>query len=158
MWGTYSGLTAKTSGLNDKGNPNRDAVANGGGIHVFGVVDQQDYTENPDGAPIYVDKDFYVDAQQYWHATYDNQFFDFYVHDLTYVKLRELSIGYDLPVNKLGLGKYFTGINVSLVAQNPWLIYAKTKDFDPSEISAAYGEAGQFPGIRSFGANIKINF
>jgi hypothetical protein len=158
MWGTYSGLTAKTSGLNDKGNPLRDAVENGGGVHVNGITDVQDYTENPDGAPIYQPLDMYVDAQQYWHATYDNQFFDFYIHDLTYVKLRELSIGYDLPVNKIGLGKYVTGINVSLVAQNPWLIYAKTKDFDPSEISAAYGEAGQFPGIRSFGANIKVNF
>ena len=38
------------------------------------------------------------------------------------------------------------------------LIYAKDRDFDPSEISAASGEAGQFPGVRSVGANIKINF
>jgi outer membrane receptor protein involved in Fe transport len=158
MWGTYSGLTAKTSGLNDKGNPNRDAVENGGGIHVTGVTDVQDYDENPDGAPIYQPLDMYVDAQAYWHSTYDNQYFDDYVHDLTFVKLRELSIGYDLPVNKIGLGKYIQGITVSFVAQNPWLIFAKTKDFDPSEISNAAGEAGQFPGVRSFGTNIKVNF
>jgi hypothetical protein len=159
MWGTYSGLTAKTSGLNDKGNPIRDAVANGGGIHVFGVQDIQDYTANPNAAPIYKNADMYVDAQTYWHSTYDNQYYDFFVHDLTYLKLRELSVGYDLPINKMGgLGKYIQGITVSLVAQNPWLIYAKTKDFDPSEISSSYGESGQFPGVRSFGANIKVNF
>ena len=38
MWGTFSGLTAKTSGLNDKGIPIRDPVADGGGVHVFGVM------------------------------------------------------------------------------------------------------------------------
>jgi len=148
MWGTYSGLTAKTSGLNDKGNPIRDAVENGGGVHVTGV----DATTRQ---PV----DYYVDAQLYWHSTYDNQYYDFFVHDLTFVKLRELSVGYDLPVNKLGgLGKYVQGITVSFIAQNPWLMFAKTKDFDPSEISNVAGEAGQFPGIRSFGTNIKINF
>jgi TonB-linked SusC/RagA family outer membrane protein len=147
MWGTYSGLTAKTSGLNDKGNPIRDAVANGGGIHVFGV---DETTRQP--------VDYYVEAQVYWHNTYDNQYYDDYVHDLTFVKLRELSIGYNVPVNKIGLGKYIQGLTVSFIAQNPWLIYAKTKDFDPSEISRAGGEQGQLPGIRSFGTNIKINF
>ena len=147
MWGTYSGLTAKTSGLNDKGNPIRDAVADGGGMHVYGV-DQT--TRQP--------KDYYVEAQTYWHNTYDRQYFDDFIHDLTYIKLRELSIGYKIPVAKLGWSKYVTGLNVSIFAQNPWLIYSKTKDFDPSEISAASGESGQFPGIRSVGANIKINF
>jgi TonB-linked SusC/RagA family outer membrane protein len=158
MWGTYSGLTAKTAGVNDKGNPLRDAVANGGGVHVTGVTDIQDYTADPNASPIYKNVDMYVDAQQYWHSTYDNQYFDEFVHDLTFLKLRELSVGYDLPVNKIGIGKYIQGITVSLVAQNPWLIYTKTKDFDPSEISNAAGEAGQFPGIRSFGANVKVNF
>ena len=147
MWGTYSGLTAKTSGLNDKGIPIRDPVADGGGVHVYGV-------DETSKAKV----DYYVDAQSYWWQTYDAQIFDFSVHDLTYVKLRELSIGYDLPLQKLGLGKYIQGATISLVSQNPWLIYAKTKDFDPSEIARAAGEQGQFPGIRSFGANLKLNF
>jgi hypothetical protein len=42
---------------------------------------------------------------------------------------------------------------------NPWLMYDKTHHaFDPSEISNAGGETGQFPGIRSFGFNIKASF
>jgi TonB-linked SusC/RagA family outer membrane protein len=147
MWGTYSGLTSRTSGLNDKGNPIRDAVENGGGIHIFGV-----------DATTRLPVDYYVDAQRYWHSTVDNQWYDSMVHDLTFIKLREFSIGYNIPVDKIGLSKYIQGITVSLIAQNPWLIYSKTKDFDPSEISRASGEAGQFPGIRSFGTNIKINF
>jgi hypothetical protein len=148
MWGSYSGLTAKTSGLNDKGIPIRDPVVDGGGIHVFGV-DQTTRT----------DVDYYVDCATYWQSMYDKQYFDYFVHDLTFIKLRELSIGYNVPVTKLGgLSKYVQGLTVSIVAQNPWLIYAKTKDFDPSEISRAGGETGQFPGVRSFGANIKVNF
>jgi hypothetical protein len=31
-------------------------------------------------------------------------------------------------------------------------------DFDPSEITYAEGEGGQFPGFRSFGMNLKVNF
>ena len=147
MWGAYSGLTAGTSGLNDKGIPIRDPVADGGGVHVFGV----DQTTRKD-------VDYYVACNTYWQSMYDVEYFDAFVYDLTYIKLRELSIGYDIPVNKLGIGKYIQGITVAFVAQNPWLIYSKTKDFDPSEISRAGGETGQFPGIRSFGTNIKIKF
>ncbi len=147
MWGTFSGLTAKSSGLNDKGNPIRDAVVNGGGVHVKGVdVD----TRKP--------VDYYIEATSWAQNPYNKGYFDEFVHSLTYIKLRELSIGYKLPVAKMGWGNVVSGINVSIFAQNPWLIYAKDRDFDPSEISAASGEAGQFPGVRSVGANIKINF
>jgi hypothetical protein len=148
MWGTFSGLTARTSGVNDKGIPKRDPVADGGGVHVFGV----DVTDNTKAV------DYYVEAQDYYHNLYNNKIYDEFLYDLSYVKLREVSLGYNIPVEKIGLAKYITGLNVSLVANNPWLIYAKTKDFDPSEISGSSGENGQFPGIRSFGVNIKVNF
>ena len=147
MWGTYSGLTAKTSGLNDKGIPIRDPVDDGGGVHIFGV-------DETDGKPV----DYYVDAQNYYHSLYDSKFYDSFIHDLTFIKLREFSIGYNIPVAKIGLSKYIQAANISLVAQNPWLIYSKTKDFDPSEIANAGGETGQLPGVRSFGANLRLNF
>ena len=72
--------------------------------------------------------------------------------------MRELSIGYRLPVEKLGIGKYVKTAVFSVVSRNPWLIYAKTKDFDPSEISNVQGEDGQFPGTRSMGVNLKLGF
>ena len=100
---------------------------------------------------------FYESALDF-HNRYNLGYYDEFVHSLTYIKLRELSIGYKLPVAKMGWSNFVSGINVSIFAQNPWLIYAKDRDFDPSEISAASGEAGQFPGVRSVGANIKINF
>ncbi len=146
MWGSYSGLTARTATINDLGNPIRDAVADGGGIHVHGV--------NAEGQPV----DYYVEAQTYYQSLYNNYTIDEFIGDLTFIKLRELSVGYSLPVAKLGLSKYFNNATVSVVTRNPFLVYAKSKDFDPSEISATYGETGQLPGTRSIGVNLRIGF
>mgnify|MGYP001627278959 CR=1 FL=1 len=147
MWGSYSGLTARTAVLNDRGVPIRVPVADGGGVRVTGV--------DIDGKP----KEVYVEAQNYFHGLYDRRAMDFFVYDLTFVKLRELSIGYNIPVNKIGnLSKWINRANFSLVARNPILIYAKTKDFDPSEISTLSGEAAQLPGTRGFGFNLRVSF
>ncbi len=145
-WGSFSGLTAKTAVLNDKGNSIRDLVADGGGVHVVGV----DASDKP--------YDVYVDAKKYFSQFSGSNISETNVYDLTYVKLRELSFGYKLPMERLGIGKYIKSATLSLIARNPWLIYAKTKDFDPSEISNTSGEDGQFPGTRSLGFNIKLGF
>ena len=103
--------------------------------------------------------DKYVDAQEYYHNLYNNRTFDEFVYDLSFVKLREVSVGYQIPVSKIGnLGKVVSRATFSLVARNPILIYAETDDFDPSEISAVSGEAGQFPGTRGFGFNLRVGF
>ena len=149
FWGTFSGLTARTIGrasCRERGIPVRDPVADGGGVHVFGV----DATGK--------DVDYYVDAQTYFHQFRNGNISENSVYDLTFVKLRELSIGYRIPVDKLGIGKYVRTAVFSVVSRNPWLIYSKTRGFDPSEISAAYGEDGQLPGTRSFGVNLKLGF
>ncbi|WP_276498784.1 SusC/RagA family TonB-linked outer membrane protein [Pontibacter litorisediminis] len=146
MWGSYSGLTARTARTNEKGNPIRDAVADGGGVHVVGV--------NEEGQ----DVDYWVEAQDYYHGLYGSLAFDEFVYDLTFVKLRELSVGYRIPVDKLNLGNVIQNAHFSIVSRNPVLIYAKTKDFDPSEVSAVAGETGQLPGTRGLGFNLRIQF
>ena len=147
MWGHYSGLMEATEDVNDKGMNVRDDVADGGGVHVIGV-------DVADGkTPV----DLYVDAQTYWHQFYNN-LYDPFIHDLTYVKLREVSVGYTVPVSKMKIGKVVKGATLSLVARNPWLIYRDSKSFDPSEISEIQGEDGQYPGTRSLGFNLKLNF
>ncbi len=144
-WGTFSGLTERTGATNDKGKDVRAAVADGGGVHVVAVT--------ADGKPF----DKYVDAYAYFHQFRGRRIAEEHIYDLDFVKMRELSIGYRLPVAKMGL-KGIQNVTLSLVARNPWLIYAKTKDFDPSEISNTYGENGQLPGTRSFGFNVKVGF
>jgi len=146
FWGTFSGLTARTAELNDRGIPLRDPVADGGGVHVFGV--------DATGKAV----DYYVDGQTYFHQFRNNNISENSIYDLTFVKLRELSLGYKIPVEKLGIGKYVKTAVFSVVSRNPWLIYTKNKGFDPSEISNVYGEDGQLPGTRSVGVNLKLGF
>ncbi|MBK7308592.1 MAG: hypothetical protein IPI88_17330 [Chitinophagaceae bacterium] len=145
-WGTYSGLTARTAELNDRGIPLRDPVADGGGVHVFGV--------DATGKAV----DYYVDGQTYFHQFRTNSIAEDNIYSLSFVKLRELSLGYRLPVEKLGIGKYVKTAVFSVVSRNPWLIWSKDKGFDPSEISNVYGEDGQLPGTRSVGVNLKLGF
>ena len=147
QWGNYSGLLEATARTNDKGWNVRDAVADGGGVHVVGI-------SSTDGRPV----SMYVDGFTYFHQFYDNRIAEPYIHNLTFVKLREVSLGYEIPVQKLKLANVFKGAVFSVVSSNPWLIYRETKSFDPSEISGVQGEDGQFPGTRSLGVNLKLNF
>jgi len=148
MWGTYSGLLAPTAGANDKGWNVRDDVSVGGGVHITGVSSVDLKT------PV----DMYVDAQSYFHGLGGNALGDPFLHSLSYVKLREVSIGYQLPVEKWGFPKAFKGISASVIARNPLMIYRETRNFDPSEISATQGEDGQLPGTKGLGFNLKFNF
>jgi len=145
-WGTFSGLTARTAGVNDKGNPVRDPASDGGGVHVQGVT--------ADGKSV----DTYVEAFDYYHQFRNNSIAEEHVYDLSFVKLREISLGYQIPVQALGISKWLQRATISLVARNPWLIYADNRDFDPSELGQTYGENGQFPGSRSIGFNLKLGF
>lgn len=147
FWGSFSGLTQRTADLNDKGNPVRDAPADGGGVHVSGVNDKGEAV------------DYYVPAQDFFHQFNSSKIADPSIFDLTFVKLRELSVGYSIPVKKIGgLGKVFTNASVSFVGRNLWLIQSNVRDFDPSQISGTFGENGQFPGTRSYGFNLKFGF
>lgn len=146
MFGSFSGLTARTARLNDKGNPIRDAVADGGGVLVKGVDENNNAVS------------YYVEAQDYYQGLHNNKTYDEFIYDLTFVKLRAITFGYNLPVSKWNLGKYVKRANFSVVANNPLLIFAKTKDFDPSEISYSVGETGQLPGARGVGFNLNFSF
>jgi hypothetical protein len=146
FWGSYSGLYAKTAATNDNGKNVRDDVSAGGGVHVLGVL--------ANGKPY----DTYVDAYTYYHQfAQDGGGFSNSVFDASYLKVREISLGYNFPVSKWHW-KYVKKAFVSFVARNPWLIYASNRNFDPSELSQLNGEYGQLPGTRGYGLNIKLGF
>ncbi len=146
LWGTYSGLTERTAAINDKGHNVRDDVASGGGVKAVGV--------NAAGQPV----SYYVDCATYYQQTVNSGIQDNNVYDLTFVKLRELSLGYNFDVKKLGVSNIIQSARFSLTGTNLWLIYSQTKNFDPSEISNVFGENAQMPGVRSLGFNIKLGF
>jgi len=149
-YGYATGVYAETAGLNDKGNPKRDPVADGGGMSFGGVYE--------DGTP----NDTYVDASQwggYWYYGWSPT--ARYLFDASYVKLRELSIGYTLPQSVLG-DSFIRGINVSLVGRNLWIIHKNTPTFDPEAILTSGNrqgiEQGAYPTVRTMGVNLKLNF
>ena len=143
FWGTYSGLYAETAATNDKGKNVRDEVANGGGVRVRGVSETGEAV------------DTYVPAYDYYHQFGNNSIIDNSVFSASYVKLREVSFGYSLPIKA---NKYIQAVNLSVVARNPWLIYAANPNIDPSELADRFGENGQQPGTRSLGFNVRLSF
>lgn len=149
MWGHFSGLMEATAALNDKGINVRTPVADGGGVRITGVSSADEKTVI----------DTYVDAQTYYHNFSNYQVAEPFVHKLSYLKLRELSLGYSLPVKSMNFTKnILQGATISVMARNPWLIWSEAKNFDPSEVSAVQGEDGQMPGTRGIGFNLKLNF
>ncbi|MBI1768443.1 MAG: SusC/RagA family TonB-linked outer membrane protein [Bacteroidetes bacterium] len=144
-WGTFSGLTARTARLNDKGIPERTGVIDGGGVHVVGVDESGNKVDQ------------YVDAKTYYDQWGNNNIAENSIYDLSFVKLRELGLTYNIPVSKIGnLSKTFKNASISLTGRNLWLIYASNRDFDPSNISGVTGENGQLPGTRQYGFQIKL--
>jgi TonB-linked SusC/RagA family outer membrane protein len=143
MFNAYSGLGDATIGNNDKGNPKRDAVADGGGMRAEGVL--ADGTENTQ----------YVEAIDYYKSLF--RLHENWIYDASYAKLRELSIGYQFPsqlLKKAGIRSAY----VALVGRNLWRIYQPVQGLDPSEIESVWAEGGQLPGTTTFGVNVKLGF
>ena len=145
MFNSYSGLAAETAGLNERGKPKRDPVANGGGVRLNGI-NENTKKEN----------EVYVAAQDLYEGALFSVW-ENWMYDASYIKLRELSIGIQLPKSLFGK----TGIqggSISLAGQNLWLISSKVKGIDPSELEQSWLEGGQLPGTRSMGINLKLSF
>jgi TonB-linked SusC/RagA family outer membrane protein len=145
MFNAYAGLAAETAGLNDLGKPKRDAVADGGGIILDGVTeDGKVNTKRVETQEFYEDKMFGFNEK--------------WMYDQTYVKLREVSFGYNIPKTFMG-GKLFKTAKVSFIVRNPVLIYnAAGGGIDFSESELFWTEGGQLPPVRSFGLNLNLGF
>ena len=159
MFSMAAGLHEYTAGVNDKGNQKRDPVSAGGGIHQVGVY--------ADGSAA----DFYLapDSWAWGNWTRD----DLWLVDASFVKLRQVRLGYNFDSDKLS-NTPFTSIDVALIGTNlailsetsDWGDYrgAKTPGLDPSELgsnwsgSAFASEGGQLPSARSFGLNVALKF
>ncbi|AUC13883.1 hypothetical protein BTO06_01365 [Tenacibaculum sp. SZ-18] len=100
-----------------------------------------------------------ITAQEYYNAIGGRDgMLGEYVYDATNVSLRELSIGYKLPIKS----DFFESIRLSLIANNLFFLY-KEAPFDPN-ITASTGLGLQGvdifnqPSTRSLGLNVNINF
>jgi hypothetical protein len=149
--GLSTGLYEETAGLNDKGKPKRDLVADGGGI-LFPETVYEDGTPNTT----------YVECNEWGTAfDYDSSPTARYIYDASYVKLRELALSYNIPQNVLSK-TFIKSASVSLVGRNLWIISKNTYHFDP-EAALSSGnqqgiESGTYPTTRTLGVDLKFSF
>lgn len=99
-----------------------------------------------------------IPVRDYWRAYYNND--RIATFDASYIKLRELKIGYTLPKSVLQRTAV-KGASVSLIGRN-LLLWSDVPHIDP-EVSAYDGkfvgvEAMSLPSMRSFGMSISVNF
>jgi TonB-linked SusC/RagA family outer membrane protein len=138
MWGHYSGMLEETA-LGG----NREA-----GVVLDGV--KEDGTRN----------DVNISAVE-WGGSYYNGVDALNVFDASYVKLRDLTLSYDLP--KSIIGTAFQGIRVSAFARNLFAWNLSNKGIDPENTSYGSGniqglEGGSLPSTRIYGFNVNFKF
>ena len=104
-----------------------------------------------------------LDAQT-WYQTVGGNGVDFigacYVYSMTNVRLGELTVGYDIPINKWC--GFIKGLNVSFVGRNLLMLYCKAP-FDPESTSGTgtYNTGMDYfmqPSLRSMGFSAKVTF
>jgi TonB-linked SusC/RagA family outer membrane protein len=153
---TGAGLSEETVGINDKGFDWRDfpgtytkegGNTGNGGIRIDGVF--------ADGTP----NNRYITARAYWYTARQRDASNVLL-DASYVKLREVRFGYDIPAKLVQKTRFAKSANFGVIVQNAFLIWANTKKYgvDPSELEVFYREGGQLSASRSTGFNLKLMF
>ncbi|GAB3202714.1 hypothetical protein ABID22_002779 [Pontibacter aydingkolensis] len=154
LYGYGTGLHENTVGVNDKGNDWRDFPSNGGGILIPGVyapgtkISGEDVSGKPN--------ETYIPARTYFYTSLQRDNINANVIDGSYLKLREVRLGYELP--KSVLGSMIKSANLGLMVSNAWLISAPAKEFgiDPSELENTWYEGGQLSSTRTMGVNLRV--
>jgi len=94
---------------------------------------------------------------------YDNYkiYSDLFLHDGSFVKLRQVILSYNLPgLNLKAL--HIQSASISLVSRNLWTLYKKTDNFDPEQSFTNSNFQGfesiGLPRTRSLGVNLSVKF
>jgi len=147
--GWATGALKSTIGLNANGVPVRDPISEGGGWLFDGVF------ENGTPNNIYKDLDGFR-----WNGFAKGER---WLYDGTYVKLRQVMLGYSLPssfASKIGM----RAAELSLFGRNLALLYSKTENFDPevsnrdASQSSQGSEFGSNPSARNMGFRVRLTF
>lgn len=150
-YGYGTGLYDFTAGNNELGNPLRDPVTNGpdsGGWLFEGV--------QADGTPNTIRRDMTYPGSFGW-----GQPSAAHVYDAGYVKLREVSLTYNLD-KKILKNTPFTSASISCIGRNLWIIHKNIPYADP-EAGLSSGniqgyQSGSYPAVKELGASVKLKF
>ncbi len=146
-YGMATGLYPESVGLNDLGNPVRNTLADGGGVILPGVTE--------DGATntIRVAGD---DYRLWGYARNPNSAF---IYDASYVKLREVTIGYKFRLKE---SSFFSSAALAIVGSNLWIIHKNLPYADPEAGLSAGNiqgyQVGVQPSTRNYGVNLTLQF
>jgi hypothetical protein len=84
-----------------------------------------------------------------------------HVYDASFVKLREVSIGYDFTDDFVS-STPFSSASISLIGRNLWIISKNSPYTDPEAgLSAGNiqgNQSGAYPSIKEVGVNVKLEF
>ena len=155
-----TGLSQETVGVNDKGYDWRDypgaystatGNAGNGGIRIPGVF--------ANGALVGKENNRYLSARAYWYTARQRDASNVLL-DASFIKLREVRLGYSIPASVLKKMPFAKSANFGVILQNAWLIWATTKKWgiDPSELEVFYREGGQLSSTRQLGVNLRVTF
>jgi TonB-linked SusC/RagA family outer membrane protein len=113
--------------------------------------------EDPAGSGKYIPNNIQIPAQLYWQTLGGLQS-EFNVYDATVFRMRELSLGYDVPTAGI---KYIKGLRFSVFARNLFYV-APNSIIDPEVNTQGAGnirglELQSAPSARTIGANLRIS-
>ncbi|MVZ64251.1 SusC/RagA family TonB-linked outer membrane protein [Sphingobacterium sp. DK4209] len=152
MLAVKSGQAEETAAINSNGKNVRDPLADGGGYEINGISEATGEEVNA-----------FVDARTYFRNNIGTSIYEEWLYDASYIKLREVSLGYTFNKNQLG-NSAFKAIRIAVIARNPWMIWQKApKGLDPSELSSgsasiSWIEKGELQTVRSYGFNLSVKF
>ena len=115
-----------------------------------------------DGAGGFVTNNVVVSAKEFNQNSFGNTIEESAIFDASYVKWRQLTLGYSLPKKYLK-GSTVDDVKISLVSRNLAILFRNTPHIDPETgFSSANGEQGQefgqIPSALSYGINLNVKF
>lgn len=103
------------------------------------------------------------EAQNYWNQTggESNPKTDMYLYDASFIKLRQITLGYTIPKKFLGKTPV-QSLMVSFVGRNLAILKKNTPNIDPESTYSSSNSQGfdyfGFPSTRTFGFNVRATF
>lgn len=136
-----------------------ETLENRGQIFIDeGVIELPDGTFAPNNVPV-------RSMQDFWGNYTNNSNTEGSVFDADFAKLREVTLGYQLPTS-VTKGTFIRSLTIGLEARNLWLIHSKVPHIDPEASffgpsligGSANVEFWSIPSARSIGINLKAQF
>ena len=143
--------TARWTGQYEETAVGREEGVIGKGVKNTGTAD----------APQYVPNDVIANASQFYGFNNPRRFHEAAIFDASYVKLREVTIGYQFPAALLKR-MFIQTAKISMVGRNVAMLFKNTPHIDPefdrfggNQQGFGYGE---LPSSRSMGFNVMLGF